>query len=84
MRFLFDYAVEHTLGPGDRPLGGDLAGVGRDAQAVQRRDGAGDLGLGQESHDAKHRQAAVVDLRAQPGKSRIHRNGKEVPLRSQG
>merc|ERR1719321_1911214 len=43
----------------------DLAGVGRDAQAVQRRDGAGDLGLGQESHDAKHRQAAVVDLRAQ-------------------
>merc|ERR1712093_880411 len=37
----------------------------RDDQAPQRRDGARDLGLSQEGHDAKHRQAAVVDLRAQ-------------------
>merc|ERR1712093_919596 len=43
----------------------DLAGVRRDAQAPQRRDGVRDLGLSQEGHDAKHRQAAVVDLRAQ-------------------
>merc|ERR1719327_926910 len=43
----------------------DLAGVRRDVQAPQRRDGARDLGLSQEGHDAKHRQAAVVDLRAQ-------------------
>ena len=57
---------------------GDLAGVRRDVQAPQRRDGARDLGLSQEGHDAKHRQAAVVDLRAQPGKSRIHRNGKDT------
>ena len=48
---------------------GDLAGVRRDVQAPQRRDGARDLGLSKESHDAKHRQATVVDLRAQPGKS---------------
>ena len=53
---------------------GDLAGVRRDVQAPQRRDGARDLGLSQEGHDAKHRQAAVVDLRAQPGKPRIRRN----------
>merc|ERR1719421_1100179 len=39
--------------------------VRRDVQAPQRRDGARDLGLSQEGHDAKHRQAAVVDLRAQ-------------------
>merc|ERR1712100_898683 len=43
----------------------DLAGVRRDAQAAKRRDGARHLGLSQESHDAKHRQAAVVDLRTQ-------------------
>merc|ERR1719311_1500910 len=40
----------------------DLARVRRDVQAPQRRDGARDLGLSQEGHDAKHRQAAVVDL----------------------
>ena len=56
---------------------GDLAGVRRDVQAPQRRDGARDLGLSKESHDAKHRQATVVDLRAQPGKSRTRRNGKD-------
>ena len=53
---------------------GDLAGVRRDVQAPQRRDGARDLGLSQEGHDAKHRQAAIVDLRAQPGNPRIRRN----------
>ena len=56
---------------------GDLAGVRRDVQAPQRRDGARDLGLSKESHDAKHRQATVVDLRAQPGKSTTRRNGKD-------
>ena len=74
LQFRLDYAEAHTLGPGDRSLGGDLAGVRRDVQAPQRRDGARDLGLSQEGHDAKHRQAAVVDLRAQPGKPRIRRN----------
>ena len=52
----------------EQPSRGDLAGVRRDAQAAKRRDGARHLGLSQESHDAKHRQAAVVDLRTQPGK----------------
>lgn len=43
----------------------DLAAVRLD-DALQRRHGAGDLGRGDEAHDAKHSQAAVVDLSHQP------------------
>merc|ERR1740122_715635 len=41
----------------------ELPRVRLDAKACQCWDSAGDLGLGQESHDSKHREATVVELR---------------------
>merc|ERR1719198_158381 len=40
----------------------DLARVRAESEARQERDGARHLGLGQEAHEANHREAAVVDL----------------------
>jgi len=60
---------DHVRDERQRRVGGrerrhDLAGVRRDL-ASQERHGARHLGLGDESHDAELREAAVIDLRAQ-------------------
>mmetsp|Transcript_10082 Transcript_10082/g.24665 ORF Transcript_10082/g.24665 Transcript_10082/m.24665 type:complete len:282 (-) Transcript_10082:33-878(-) len=50
-----------------------LAVVWRD-HALQRRHGAGHLGLGHKRHDAKHREAAVVDLRQEAPRLLLRRH----------